>query len=132
MAEVTITTAADRLRGYFARRRLSSPGPGVIVLHDAAGMSRDCVIKRTGWMVPGIWPWHPTCWPGAEAGLPDGGASGPERGGEDHYRYRWARDRAAPPAGLIRVIGLDPHRHRVGLHAIVAAWAICSAEGDVF
>jgi hypothetical protein len=55
----------------------------------------------------------------------------PERAGEDHYR--WARDRAAPPgAGLIRVIGLDPHRHRVGLHAIVAAWAICSAEGDVF
>ncbi len=37
-----------------------------------------------------------------------------------------------PDAGLIRVMGLDPHRDREGLLAIVAAWAICFAEGDVF
>jgi ABC-2 type transport system ATP-binding protein len=35
-------------------------------------------------------------------------------------------------AGLIRVMGLDPHREREGLHAIVAVWAICFAEGDGF
>jgi ABC-2 type transport system ATP-binding protein len=38
----------------------------------------------------------------------------------------------SPDAGLIRVMGLDPHRDREGLHAIVAVWAICFAEGDVF
>ncbi len=38
----------------------------------------------------------------------------------------------SPDAGVIRIMGLDPHRDREGLHAIVAAWAICFAEGDVF
>lgn len=41
MTDVTITTPAHQLRGYLARPAGEGPWPGVIVLHDAAGMTSD-------------------------------------------------------------------------------------------
>ena len=41
MTDVTITTPTHQLRGYLARPAGQGPWPGVIVLHDAAGMSND-------------------------------------------------------------------------------------------
>jgi hypothetical protein len=41
MTDVTITTANHQLRGYLARPAAEGPRPGVIVLHDAAGMTHD-------------------------------------------------------------------------------------------
>ena len=41
MTDVTITTPTHQLRGYFARPVGEGPWPGVIVIHDAAGMSND-------------------------------------------------------------------------------------------
>ena len=41
MTDVTITTANHQLRGYLARPAAEGPWPGVIVLHDAAGMTHD-------------------------------------------------------------------------------------------
>ena len=41
MTDVTITTPTHQLRGYLARPAGQGPWPGVIVLHDAAGMTSD-------------------------------------------------------------------------------------------
>jgi carboxymethylenebutenolidase len=41
MTDMTITTPTHQLRGYFAQPVGEGPWPGVIVLHDAAGMSDD-------------------------------------------------------------------------------------------
>ena len=41
MTDVTITTPAHQLRASFARPVGEGPWPGVIVIHDAAGMSDD-------------------------------------------------------------------------------------------
>ncbi len=41
MTDVTISTPTHQLRSYFARPAGDGPWPGVIVLHDAAGMSND-------------------------------------------------------------------------------------------
>ncbi len=41
MTDVTITTPTHQLRGYLARPADEGPWPGVIVLHDALGMSDD-------------------------------------------------------------------------------------------
>ncbi len=41
MTDVTITTPAHQLRSYLARPAGEGPWPGVIVIHDAAGMSDD-------------------------------------------------------------------------------------------
>ncbi len=41
MTDVTITTPAHQLRGYLAHPAGEGSWPGVIVLHDAAGMSND-------------------------------------------------------------------------------------------
>jgi carboxymethylenebutenolidase len=49
MTEVTITTAAHQLRGYLARPAGAGPWPGVIVLHDAAGMTAD-LRRQADWL----------------------------------------------------------------------------------
>lgn len=41
MTDVTISTPTHQLRSYFARPAGEGPWPGVVVLHDAAGMSND-------------------------------------------------------------------------------------------
>lgn len=41
MTDVTITTPTHQLRGYLARPAGEGSWPGVIVLHDAAGMTHD-------------------------------------------------------------------------------------------
>lgn len=41
MAEVAITTKRGQMRCYLAETTGSRPSPGVIVLHDVGGMSRD-------------------------------------------------------------------------------------------
>lgn len=41
MTDVTITTPTHQLRGYLAQPVGEGPWPGVIVLHDAAGMTDD-------------------------------------------------------------------------------------------
>jgi carboxymethylenebutenolidase len=41
MTDVTIKTPTHQLRGYLARPVSEGPWPGVIVLHDAAGMTDD-------------------------------------------------------------------------------------------
>jgi carboxymethylenebutenolidase len=40
MTDVTITTPAHQIRSYLARPAGVGPWPGVIVLHDATGMSK--------------------------------------------------------------------------------------------
>jgi carboxymethylenebutenolidase len=41
VTDVIIPTPAHQLRGYFARPSGDGPWPGVVVLHDAVGMSLD-------------------------------------------------------------------------------------------
>src|SRR6516165_6356834 len=49
MTDVTITTPTHQLRSYLAQPAGEGPWPGVIVLHDAAGMSND-LRQQTDWL----------------------------------------------------------------------------------
>jgi len=49
VTEVTITAPEHDLRGYLARPPGEGPWPGVIVLHDAAGMTRD-LRRQADWL----------------------------------------------------------------------------------
>lgn len=49
MTDVSITTANHRLRGYLARPAGEGAWPGVIVLHDAAGMTGD-LRRQADWL----------------------------------------------------------------------------------
>ncbi len=49
MTDVSITTARHQLRGYLARPAGEGPWPGVIVLHDAAGMTGD-LRRQADWL----------------------------------------------------------------------------------
>jgi carboxymethylenebutenolidase len=49
MTNVTITTSTHQLRGYLARPAGEGSWPGVIVLHDMAGMSDD-LRHQTDWL----------------------------------------------------------------------------------
>ena len=49
MTDVTITTPTHQLPGYFARPTSEGSWPGVIVLHDAAGMTHD-LRQQADWL----------------------------------------------------------------------------------
>ena len=49
VTDVSITTASHELRGYLARPAGEGPWPGVIVLHDAAGMTGD-LRRQADWL----------------------------------------------------------------------------------
>lgn len=49
MTDVIITTAGHQLPGYLARPAGEGPWPGVIVMHDASGMTAD-VRRQADWL----------------------------------------------------------------------------------
>jgi carboxymethylenebutenolidase len=49
MSDVTIPTGRGVLRGYLARPRVDGPWPGVVVIHDAVGMTPD-LRSQADWL----------------------------------------------------------------------------------
>ena len=61
MADVKISSSSGEIPAWFAKPDKNGPWAGVVVLHDAAGMSRD-LKNQTGWLASeGICRPHPIC-----------------------------------------------------------------------
>jgi hypothetical protein len=64
MTEVMLPATHGDMPAYLATPSGPGPWPGVVVIHDARGMSHD-LRNQANWLARDSWPWHPTCSTGA-------------------------------------------------------------------
>jgi dienelactone hydrolase len=66
MGDVWIPVGSGQLPAFVSTPEQPAPWPGVVVLHDVAGMSEDCVNRHDGWRSRDSWQWRRTCFFAAE------------------------------------------------------------------
>jgi carboxymethylenebutenolidase len=65
MTDVMIPATHGDMPAYLANPPVPGPWPGVVVIHDARGMSHDLRNQASRLRARGSWPWRPTCSTGA-------------------------------------------------------------------
>ena len=94
IAEVTIATARGDLPAYFAILSSDGPRPGVVVIHDIAGMTPDAPNQADWLAAEGSWLSHPTRCRGA------GTAASFGRPHIDEQLFSWTPHRRQRVRGL--------------------------------